>query len=102
MDHWTRDLRYALRTLAKSPLFTLVAIATLALGIGVNATIFSFVDAVLLAPPPIDDPDEVVAVFSSWDEEPWATTSYLDYRDLRDQNEVFSGLCGTSMAIASL
>ena len=102
MDHLIRDLRYALRTLAKSPLFTAVAVLTLALGIGVNTTIFTFVNAVLLAPPPIAAPEEVMAVYSSFEEETWATSSYPDYLDLREQQDVFSGLCGTSMALSSL
>lgn len=103
MDPWTHDLRFAARKLVKAPLFAAVAVTTLALGIGVNATLFTFVDAVLLAPPPIEKPDEVVAIFSSWDEEPWATSSYLDYRDLREHSDgVLSGLCGYSMAFAGL
>ena len=76
MDNLTRDLRYALRTLRRSPLFVTVAAVTLALGIGVNATIFTFGNSILLRPLPVENPDELMAVFTSWPEETYATSSY--------------------------
>ncbi|MFP3939927.1 MAG: ABC transporter permease [Thermoanaerobaculia bacterium] len=102
MDTLLRDLRYALRTLGRAPLFTAVAVATLALGIGVNSAMFTVVDAVLFRPPPVDRPDELVHVYTSWEEEPYATSSYADYRDLRDGTDAFTGLIGHSWAIATL
>jgi hypothetical protein len=57
-----RDLRFALRTIARARAFTLAAVAILALGIGVTTTIFSAVDGLLLRPPPYDAPERVVAV----------------------------------------
>ncbi len=102
METLIKDLRYALRTLRRSPLFVTVAAVTLAFGIGVNATIFTFVNAILLRPLPVESPEDLLAVYTSWPDETYATSSYPDYLDLRDQNEVFSDLIGHSMAIATL
>ena len=57
------DVRYAFRVLAKTPVFTVAAIATLALGIGANTTIFSLVQSVLMRPLPYTNPDELVMVW---------------------------------------
>ncbi len=89
-----QDLRYAVRTLRKSPGFALVAVACLALGIGVNATIFSVVDGVLLRPYPYPDPDRLV-VLNATNHRLGVTrtgVSYLDFRDWRDENRTLMGL----------
>jgi putative ABC transport system permease protein len=65
MSQLTQDLRFAVRNLSKQPALALAAILTLALGIGVNAAIFSIVDSVLLQPPPFRDPDRVAVIWAS-------------------------------------
>jgi hypothetical protein len=62
MQKWTRDFRHAARSLARAPGFTLVVVATLALAIGANATIFSVVNAVLLEPLPFPHADRLVHI----------------------------------------
>jgi len=98
------DLRYAFRTLLKSPGFTIVALLSLALGIGVNTTIFSVVNALLLRPLPVAAPAELVEIYTTTGSEdfPQSVFSYPDYVDLRDSNDVFSGVAVHGMAVASL
>ena len=69
MQGFRQDLRYAIRQLVKSPGFTLTAVCTLALGIGANSVVFSFVSALLIRPLPVERPDEIVRVYTSaWSE----------------------------------
>ncbi len=97
------DLRYAVRVLAKSPGFTAVAVLSLALGIGANTAIFSLTYAVLMRPLQVDDPDRLVAVFTRYKGGgPYGRSSYPDYRDFRDRNDVFSRLAAHTMAPVSL
>src|SRR5260370_2944564 len=93
MGIFWQDLRYSVRTLLKRPGFTLTVVVTLALGIGANATIFTWIKAVLLAPlPGIERPDELVEVWGSTRNNSAMSLSYLDYLDLRDRNQALSGL----------
>ncbi len=92
--NFLQDLRFSFRTLVKSPAFALVAVASLALGIGANTTIFSLVNAMFLNPLPVEKSDELVAVYTV-DETNAALgltqLSYPNYEDYRDENEVFDG-----------
>jgi predicted permease len=99
----TNDLKIAFRWLRRSPGFAAVAILSLGLGIGANTAMFSLVDAVLLRPIPVEDPDSLVDVFTnSNDGDEYATTSYPDYLDIKAQNTVFSEMTGYSMMLAPL
>ncbi|MGI8655949.1 MAG: ABC transporter permease [Pyrinomonadaceae bacterium] len=102
MKSFWQDLRYAARMLLKSPAFTAIAVLSLALGIGANTSIFSFVNAVLLRPLPVVEPERLVSVFSSRRANPYDVSSYPDYVDYRDKNEVFSGITAFSFAAVSL
>ena len=89
------DIRYAVRFLVSKPGTALVAILTIAIGIGANTAIFSVVNGVLLRPLPFDEPDELVVVWQDLtrvDGPPteWATPD--NFFDWRDQNEVFDGM----------
>ena len=88
-----RDALYALRGFRKNPTFTAVAIASLALGIGLNTAIFNLVSAVLLQPLPVREPARLVSIFTSDRVNPGLLyNSYPNYKDYRDRNTVFSGL----------
>ena len=94
MSTLLQDVRYGIRILAKSPGFTAVAVITLALGIGANSTIFSWINSTLLDPiPGIADTSELVSVMrGERSEHPTPPFSYPDYVDLRARTQSFSGL----------
>src|SRR5436190_9673206 len=96
MDTLIRDLRYGIRSLVKQPGFTAVAVLSIALGIGVNTTIFSFINAALFRPLPFAEPDHLVRV---WD---GMASSYPDYVAYRDETKVFSGLAAYAQRPMSL
>jgi predicted permease len=88
-----QDLRYGLRQLRRSPGFTLVAVLTLALGIGANTIIFGIVNGLLLRPLPVPQPDRLVALFATNRRSGESRTlSFPEYLDYRDRSRVFAGL----------
>ena len=94
-----QDLRYGLRMLVSSPAFTAIAVLSLALGIGANTAIFSLVNAVLLKPIPVQSPDRLAVVFTTDQRNPGnLPLSHLNYKDLRDQNQVFTALAAFAFA----
>ena len=103
MDTLFQDLRFGARTLLKRPGFALVAVVTLALGIGANTAIFSLVNALLLRPLPVGTPERVVRLYGASAERQFDVFSYANYQDLRDRTpQVFAGLAAHQYAAASV
>ena len=94
LDNLTQDLRYALRQLRRSPSLTSLAILTLAIGIGANTAIFSFVNAVLLRPLPYPDPDRLVSVWSGLGYSGRAPFSSFELFEVRRRTTQFDQLAG--------
>ena len=101
MDAFLQNIRFTLRQLRKSPSFALVAIITLALGIGANTAFFTLLDQALLRELPVSHPDQLVRLqyigsntgrISAFGGDSNNYFSYPMYKDLRDRNEVFSGM----------
>jgi predicted permease len=95
------DVRYGVRMLVSKPGFTAAAVSVLALGIGANTAIFSLVNAFLLRPLHIGNPNELVGVYSRDTQKPdsYRAFSYPNYADLRDNNPVFAGLAAHNLAM---
>src|SRR5580700_136697 len=110
MNGIAQDVRYALRQLRKSPGFAIVAVLTLALGIGANTAIFGLLDQALLRSLPVREPDRLVLLKYSGSNTGHLSSrsdgkfyfSYPMYRDLRDRNSVFSGVVATDWAQAGV
>jgi len=91
LENFMQDIRYGIRTLAKNPGFTVVAVLTLALGIGANTAIFSVVQNVLLRPLPYTQPENLVEIWNTYPPQvPRAGLSPGDYADWRQQAKSFS------------
>jgi hypothetical protein len=97
MEQVLRDLKYGVRLLARRPCVAAIVVVTLALGIGANTVVFSLVNALLLRPLPVAEPERLVSVFTSYaGGNRHGITAYPDFEDLRDRNEVLSGLAAQS------
>lgn len=92
LDRLSQDVRYALRTLSKTPGFTTVAVLTLALGIGANTAIFSVINSVLLQPLPFHDPNRLVRIYSERGTPTNYPVSGEDYFDWRAQSRSFADM----------
>src|SRR5262245_28639347 len=92
MQTLRQDLRYGARMLLKKPGFTLIAVVTLALGIGANTAVFTLIERAFLRPFPIAEPERVVALSLKTKSGELNAFSYPYYKDFRDRNEVLSGV----------
>jgi putative ABC transport system permease protein len=96
------DLRFGFRRLVKTPGFAVIAVLSLALGIGANTAVFSLVNLILFRPLPVADPEKVVSVSPVGNNGELAAFSYPNYLDFRDRNEVLSGLLVSRFIYVSL
>lgn len=94
--HLSKDFRYALRIMRKNRIFTLIAVSTLAFGIGASTLIFSTVEAVLLRPLPFRQPGRLMMVWETHPQVPQLELSIADFFDFHAQNDVFDGLAAYS------
>ncbi len=99
-----QDFRFAFRQLIKAPGFTIAAVLVLALGIGANTAVFSLVNTLFFAPPAYAKPHEMVQLFSQNKKDPkkFRGFSYPTYRDIREQNTVFSDALSFNFALIGL
>src|SRR5450755_4119028 len=105
LERLGRDIRYGWRSLRNSPLFAAMAVLSLALGIGANASIFSVINAIFLRPlPGVERPSELVSLNGKMGSRGNTVplVSYPNYRDFRDRNSVLTGLAGIGFIPASV
>ena len=102
MSVFWQDIRYGLRILAKNPGFAVIAILTLALGIGANTALFSVVHGVLLKPMPYENPEQLVDVYWTTPEDQKFPFSFPDFLDVQRQNHSFSSMAAYYYVIFSL
>ena len=96
------DLRYAMRQLGKTPGLALLAIVTLALGVGANTAIFTVIESVLLRPLPYAHSDRLLYIGSKSDKPSFNTTSWMNYRDIRAQAKLLEEVAGYSEDVGVL
>lgn len=104
MHSLAKDFRLAGRLLVKSPLFTTIVIATMAIAIGLNTTVFAAVEALLLRPlPGATHPERIVQLYRTFPGIPWGSNSIPHYMDVRDRtDDVFSGVACWTFASFSI
>jgi len=103
METLLQDVRFGFRQLMKQPGFAVLAIISMALGIGANTSIFSLVDTALLRPLAVKDPSQLVELYGTMHNgADWSLQSYLNYKDYRDRNTTFSGLFVYRVTVSSL
>ncbi|MEM1177911.1 MAG: ABC transporter permease [Acidobacteriota bacterium] len=102
METLLRDIRLAFRHVLRRPRTSVLVVLCATLAIGLNATIFSLVSAVAFFEPAADDPDQLVRLYSSHPGFAYASLSYPNYVDLREQNEVLTDLTAYSVAAANV
>jgi putative ABC transport system permease protein len=102
LDELKDDVKFAIRQLRRDPAFALVAIVTLALGIGANSAIFALVDATLLRPLPFGEPDRVVAVWERTDTDARGRVSPLDLLDWIERNHSFEQMAASSPGVGGM
>src|SRR6185369_2147843 len=100
-----QDMRYALRTIRRSPVFSTVAVLSLVLGIGANTAIFTLIHQLILQPLPVKHPEQLVMLAGRGKHyggnNGMNKISYPMYQDIRDQNQVFSGMfCAYSITVS--
>ncbi|HEU5459965.1 MAG TPA: ABC transporter permease, partial [Pyrinomonadaceae bacterium] len=86
------DIRYGAKMLLKNKGVTIVAVISLAIGIGANSAIFSLLNSIILRPRAVSKPEQLLEVFVGEGEHPYHSTSYPSYVELRDRNEVFTDM----------
>lgn len=99
MHNFVQDVRYGTRMLARNPGFTIVAVLTLALGIGANTALFSVVNSVLLNPLPFPEPDQLVTLHEKKPNFETGAIPYLNFVDWQNQNHTFSSMAISRTAI---
>ncbi|MBO0722982.1 MAG: ABC transporter permease, partial [Blastocatellia bacterium] len=92
IEELRQDLRYGMRMMRKAPAFTLIAVMTLALGIGANAAIFSIVNGVLLRPLPYKEPQKLVVITAPIRQDPGRPLNDVEFVELRNHNQIFEGV----------
>jgi putative ABC transport system permease protein len=104
MEALVKDIRYGIRSLLKRPGSTAIAVITLALGIGANAAIFSFINGLLLRPlAGVERPERLAGIYTSdYSSGRYGTSSYLDYLDFRQQADAFTDLAASESAVLNL